>query len=1732
MFAPPSPILGSRPASAAGHQAYSHQHVYDPSRSPMPQEQRLHRSNSFSWKHELGLPPLPSEIDALGDSLGHALVPHMRPPSRARALSPAVRPSSRYDPGFGGLEDPVEQRDRTQNHVNMVTKHPKVKVDVVLSSNIFEAGAMVSGKVELTCTTSQRLRLGQIAIELEAVEQLTSRDHAATQLFLYNRTMFQGDSLPPSNAVLPAAPVNGYWTARKGRTTFPFSFRLPSSAPSCVTFAGNASLRYGLKATVQTWYNEDKMIVTARREAFVIEKWSDEYHPRFREAVEAVGDTRLFMGGNGAVWLEAGISEQLFWGGGQMLVRCGVKNNTKRHLSGIKVALARRLIFPVGSIEGLHDSPDKVSLEPRITEIVHDQIFKGREYEFGPNAESVCTVAVDIPRDLRTIRKTRLFEVRTFAMVSLLLGSFAKDLTIEIPIYVAHTASGSGEAQRNHEAFEAGPPAHSLPQRPHSSMGHSHVSAPHQAQHHHNQHNHHHQTQHQVHSAQAHPHHGHHGPQMDPGMLEVKRIAAERGWSPAPMFDPGHRAVPSSRPASTAPGMIQLPSQAQPFVLSPNGQLQWNPAANSWNASRFMTPAPMAGHYIQRSVSAAPDVLHNVGHSQPANHPAAQITDPVAAWTVTQRAMPTSPGPAALAQHANFVPPNRAPGMPLSQVAAADMDGRRGSITSQEPYGGAPPQHVTYQNTEREVLPPMPEPQNIQKSAPSPKQYSAPPPQPPMNAFSGAGGAPPIAGLATIEEDGESQAGTIKTLQKLPTLGKTGTKGMNDSSVSRNNIEQFEAMAEAEEDEEEVKRQMIAMGMQPDEDAFPSRMTEAQAASVAQPSAPNREGPGPAPANSTNRRNEASQASQASSTGTYRPRASDIFQTMPSPELPHSPLAEEDQRDKSAVEASAANVRRSQESKPESSRSKVDRRSSVASLRRSSSSHGIGLQALETNLVRSTTPKIASSPPPTVTMANVARADGTFSPLASPSVGHGGATRSRKNSALRAAALAHEESERRSAEEQTRGAEERKRQLREEEARQAAAAEREAAERESRRIREAEQQRQERERIAEHARRQRETREQEEKQRLKDEAERLAREQELRKRQKEEERERHLRQTAETEAAQARAAAEAERKSRQRSEAAAANAKASSTPSTPIERIHAAIAPATSSITPSVPSKTTVPSFAAPGRTSDRDRIALQRQAVHRIDGWLSNAASPNPSHMETPGTPSASVLSVLKREEPRLSAATNDEARSSFDYRSPSQVINPLWDGKSARSQTVEGSMPKSRTMTDLTPSSKAFHAAVESRATKDDTVPQLSAELRALVDSSDIRPARKSGTALKEHPISRRISGLGASDKAPPSVVPATSASQASSSEVKRERHTSMPSWPRPVLPAHSGIVDVRNVSGAALPVSSSNSNLPLISERRVSRNPEAREVGIPSRVEKSLMAPTSQTTQCGKDEAGYDARSARGGRGGRVASVAQLWSKIAGDEDVGAKEVDQGSLAVPQTDSQPRSASPSSASTVKPKPRRSSSATGGAPALDFSKKAMVTLASTTGVTAIAATFGGAANSAKPESLKSFTAPQFLNTSVSKPVFARVGESTASNQTYAKPEKRPLPKPVLQPGAVPAPQLVRPTAMRAQKAPAVERSSRRISTQLLSTFEKEKTSTSETSNDPASIKGMMSKVAVDSTILGALQCVDASTAQMTHDMSTLRRADGTEVKMSGRGTTKAIGGNKLKNLRAVWGS
>jgi hypothetical protein len=119
------------------------------SRAYTPQRQR-----SLSWRSEAGLPPPPSEIDQY-QNLHNALV-------YSGSIDHA---QSAYDAQFGDQE-----RDAQAMPMNAVAKHPKLKLKILLANNIFEADTYISGALEVTSSTSQRLRLGEIAVELEAFE--------------------------------------------------------------------------------------------------------------------------------------------------------------------------------------------------------------------------------------------------------------------------------------------------------------------------------------------------------------------------------------------------------------------------------------------------------------------------------------------------------------------------------------------------------------------------------------------------------------------------------------------------------------------------------------------------------------------------------------------------------------------------------------------------------------------------------------------------------------------------------------------------------------------------------------------------------------------------------------------------------------------------------------------------------------------------------------------------------------------------------------------------------------------------------------------------------------------------------------------------------------------------------------------------------------------------------------------------------------------------------------------------------------------------------------------------------------------------------------------------------------------------------------------------------------------------------------------------------------------------
>jgi hypothetical protein len=124
-----------------------------------------------------------------------------------------------------------------------VTKISKLKLHVLLDSTIYTAGGILTGRLVLTSSSGRSLKLGEISVELTAYEELSVKDNTASQSFLSSRLVFQCENLPPSNAV-HGPKENGYWMAKKGKTTFPFAFKIPIDAPSSVGYGSSASLKY------------------------------------------------------------------------------------------------------------------------------------------------------------------------------------------------------------------------------------------------------------------------------------------------------------------------------------------------------------------------------------------------------------------------------------------------------------------------------------------------------------------------------------------------------------------------------------------------------------------------------------------------------------------------------------------------------------------------------------------------------------------------------------------------------------------------------------------------------------------------------------------------------------------------------------------------------------------------------------------------------------------------------------------------------------------------------------------------------------------------------------------------------------------------------------------------------------------------------------------------------------------------------------------------------------------------------------------------------------------------------------------------------------------------------------------------------------------------------------------------------------------------------------------------
>lgn len=379
--------------------------------------------------------------------------------------------------------------------------------------------------------------------------------------------------------------MKGYWTARKGRTTFPFSFRLPASAPSSIAFAGNAAIRYTVKGTAQAWYQESKAVVSTKNIAEVVEAWEDADADVYQELLERSGETKLFLGGSGSVSLQAQADRQLFVAGSRLPVNINIRNASKRDVSGLRMDVIRNLTFPVGMEANSRRGP-------RITETLHSQHHRGQELDVPAGSQISVTLLVDLPREARTIRKARLFEVSLDLLVALPMGTFAKDLEVRLPVSVAHPASlrlpwpvvEGAQGDSNAEMHWTGAHLNSRSNTPAFDYGH-----------------------HQ---------------QFNPNIPLIPRSQSAMSHHGAHVAFPaseGFPLAPSPAQASNAAEFVALPDVLAPLEVRREGSnafVSWQPPTANWQASREGHPQVHTRDNIPSRPASAQPELQTLYHEQ------------------------------------------------------------------------------------------------------------------------------------------------------------------------------------------------------------------------------------------------------------------------------------------------------------------------------------------------------------------------------------------------------------------------------------------------------------------------------------------------------------------------------------------------------------------------------------------------------------------------------------------------------------------------------------------------------------------------------------------------------------------------------------------------------------------------------------------------------------------------------------------------------------------------------------------------------------------------------------------------------------------------------------------------------------------------------------------------------------------------------------------------------------
>ncbi|KZS92003.1 hypothetical protein SISNIDRAFT_129998 [Sistotremastrum niveocremeum HHB9708] len=262
--------------------------------------------------------------------------------------------------------------------MNASPTHSKLRVRITLSAPWFVAGGDITGKMEVECRADRMIGVGSIMVELIATEELVSKAHSATSCFIHFHQLFQGQGLPPSNAVHSRS-VSGtdpfpmsYFPGRKGITTFFFRMKIPPISPGSVSLGGGvAKVRYQIRGSVEVSWRGANKIVTDTKEAVIVETWRDD---------DRHDAQNIILGEGGKFWAQGTLLRGYAVAGETAAVDLHIKNHTAKKTSNLSLSLVRVLVPP-------DESPSSPSF--KLSDTVFTETFKGPDMSSGRPAKAL-----------------------------------------------------------------------------------------------------------------------------------------------------------------------------------------------------------------------------------------------------------------------------------------------------------------------------------------------------------------------------------------------------------------------------------------------------------------------------------------------------------------------------------------------------------------------------------------------------------------------------------------------------------------------------------------------------------------------------------------------------------------------------------------------------------------------------------------------------------------------------------------------------------------------------------------------------------------------------------------------------------------------------------------------------------------------------------------------------------------------------------------------------------------------------------------------------------------------------------------------------------------------------------------------------------------------------------------------------------------------------------------------